>query len=92
MLIENTTPIVIPASAEKTFPNFWVSRIIMDTPSSTEGKVFIELKPYNAITKEILDKAERINIQDFWTKSAQIPEIPIAIEAILNAVSAIKNQ
>lgn len=92
MLIENTTPIVIPASEEKTFPNFWVSRIIMDTPSLDQGKVFIELKPYNAVTKEILDKTERISINDFWAKSAQIPEIPLAIEAILAAVNAIKNQ
>ena len=92
MLIENTTPIVVPASEEKTFPNFWVSRIIMDTPSPTEGRVFIELKPYNAVTKEILDQAERINIQDFWAKSEQIPEISIAMQAILAAVNAIKNQ
>jgi hypothetical protein len=92
MLIENTTPIVIPASEEKTYPNFWVSRIIMDTPSAIEGRVFIELKPYNAVTKEILDKTERISINDFWAKSEQIPGIPLAIEAILAAVNAIKNQ
>jgi hypothetical protein len=92
MLIENTSPIVVPASDEKVFPNFWVSRIIMDTPSPKEGRVLIELKPYNSETKEILDQVERISIPDFWAKSAQIPEIPTAVQAILAAVNAIKNQ
>ena len=91
IILNNTTPIIIPASEQKTFPHLWVSRIIMDTPSPTEGRVLIELKPYNAETKEIFDKTERINIQDFWAKAAQIPEIPAAIEAILAAVNAIKN-
>jgi hypothetical protein len=91
MLLENINPIVIPATEAKTFPNFWVTRIIMDTPSPTEGRVFIELKPYNAITKEILNSPERINIQDFWQKSELVPEIPAAIEAILAAVNAIKD-
>jgi hypothetical protein len=91
MLIENTNPIVIPASEEKTFPNFWVSKIIMDTPSREEGKVYIELNPYNAETKEILNQTERVFIQDFWSKSEEVPEISIAMQAILTAVNAIKN-
>jgi hypothetical protein len=91
IVINNSDPIIIPATAEKTFPNFWVSKIIMDTPSKEGGKVYIELNPYNAETKEILNQTERVFIQDFWSKSKEIPEISIAIQAILTAVNAIKN-
>jgi hypothetical protein len=92
MLIQNTQPVVVPQVEAKTYPHFWVSRIIIDTPSATDGRVHIELSAYNSDTKEILNSSRsRIDIENIWSAAAENPTIANAMNAILQAVNELKN-
>lgn len=92
MLIQNTQPVVVPPVDAKTYPHFWVSRIIIDTPSTTEGRVSIELNAYNSDTKEILKSSRnRIDVENIWSAMEQNPAIANAMNAILQAVNELKN-
>jgi hypothetical protein len=92
MIIQNIQPVVIPQVEEKSYPHFWISRIIIEAPKVESGRVHIELNPYNADTKEILHSSiERIHIEDVWSVAQENAQIKNAIDSIIQAVSAIKN-
>ena len=92
MLIQNTQPVIVPQVEAKTYPHLWVSRIIIDTPSVTDGRVHIELNAYNSNTKEILESSRsRIDIENIWSAMEQNPAIATAMNAILEAVNQLKN-
>jgi hypothetical protein len=87
MAIQNPTPIKIEATSETIYDEFWASQVIVRTPTPTsKGSAFIELKPYNATTKEVLNQIERISIPDIWDTAEQTPEVAEAITALVKAV------
>jgi hypothetical protein len=92
MLIQNTEPVVIPQAEAKTYPHLWISRVLIDAPSVDNARAYIELHPYNSTTKEILNSSsERIHIDNIWSSAQENPAIQDAINALLEAVNAIKN-
>jgi|688.fasta_scaffold82165_6 hypothetical protein len=92
MIIQNTQPVVIAQVEEKSYPHFWISRIIIEAPKVESGRVHIELSPYNSETKEILHSSvERIHIEDIWSAAEENLEIRNAISSIIDAVNVIKN-
>jgi hypothetical protein len=93
MLIENTKPIIVPATQEIVFDAFWASRIIIDMPSpESSGKALVELKPYNKSLKKTTDKKEVLIVDDIWGKAENNAEIANAIVSMINAINALKKQ
>jgi hypothetical protein len=93
MPIQNTSPIVIPASEEAIFESLWISKIIIDTPSpSSAGSAIIEILPYNADKKEVLNQPRNIYIQDIWKEIAETKELSDAMVKIIAAVEALENK
>jgi hypothetical protein len=93
MYIENTKPIIIPATQETVFESFWASKIIIDMPNpESSGKALIELKPYNKSLKKTADKKEILLINDVWEKANSNPEVAAAITSMINAINVLKKQ
>lgn len=90
MPIPNPNPITVPESAAQTFDSYWVSRISFSIPSATEGAGQIEIRPYDSVNFETLDSPEVIHIPNLWETMNNVPEVEVAIQAIINAVAAIK--
>lgn len=92
MLIQNTQPVVTPQVEAKSYPHLWISRVVIMTPNTNEGRVDIELCPYNSDTKEILSsRPKRITIDNIWSAASQNPAIQNAMNSLLEAVNEIQN-
>ena len=89
MPISNTTPVVIPPTDEKEFPHVWIRAIRIDAPTTTQGRAFFELCPYNSATGEILNQPKFVVIEDLWTKVNESVEFQQAMGAIFAAVETI---
>lgn len=93
MYIENTKPVIIPATQEIIFDCFWASKIIIDMPNpESSGKAAIELKPYSKDLKKVSDKKEILIIDDIWGKAATNQEVATAIVSMINAIDVLKKQ
>jgi hypothetical protein len=93
MYIENTKPIIIPATQETVFESFWASRIIIDMPTpESSGKAIVELKPYNKSSKKTADKKEVLIVDNIWSKAADNQEVADAITSMINAINVLKKQ
>jgi hypothetical protein len=93
MLIENTKPIITPATEEIIFDCFWASKIIIDMPNpQSSGKAVVELKPYSKSAKKVADKKETLFIDDIWGKANSNPEVASAIVSMINAINVLKQQ
>ena len=93
MLIENTKPIIIPATQEIVFNAFWASKIIIDMPSpESNGKALVELKPYNRTLKKVSNEKQTMFVDDIWGKAENNTEIANAIVSMINAINVLKKQ
>ena len=93
MYIENTKPIIIPATQETVFESFWASKIIIDMPNpESSGKALVELKPYNKSLKKTADTKEVLIVDNIWGKASENPEIAAAIASMINAINLLKKQ
>ena len=93
MYIENTKPVVVPATQELVFDCFWASKIIIDMPNpESSGKALVELKPYNKSLKKTTDKKEVLIVDNIWGKAAENPEVDAAITSMINAINVLKKQ
>lgn len=91
MLIPNQTPLVVPASEEKTFPHLWIRNLNILANSNTHGVMQFSLSPYNSQTKEIHDSISKtIRVDDLWKAVNEVPEVAAAFGAIINAVVALE--
>jgi hypothetical protein len=93
MYIENTKPVVVPATQELVFDCFWASKIIIDMPNpESSGKALVELKPYNKQLKKTRDKKEVLIVDNIWSKAADNQEVADAITSMINAINVLKKQ
>jgi hypothetical protein len=93
MYIENTKPVVVPATQELVFDCFWASKIIIDMPNpESSGKAVVELKPYNKDLKKVTDKTEMLIVDNIWSKAADNQEVADAITSMINAINVLKKQ
>jgi hypothetical protein len=94
MIIQNINPVIVPPKQEAVFDAFWASKIIISTPNPLQdGSAFIELKPYNSSTKEVLEKSRRINVPSIFQEAQNDPAIQNAVMALIIAIdSLVKKQ
>jgi hypothetical protein len=92
MLIENQTPVVIPAIEEKTFPHVWIRNISIVSNSKTHGVLQLALSPYNGETQEVHDSIlKTIRVDDLWKAINEVPELGLAFTKVLEAVAPLEN-
>lgn len=93
MYIENTKPVVVPATQELVFDCFWASKIIIDMPNpESSGKAVVELKPYSKDLKKVAETREILIVDNIWGKAAENQEIAVAITSMINAIDILKKQ
>jgi hypothetical protein len=93
MYIENTKPVVLPATQELVFDCFWASKIIIDMPNpESSGKAVVELKPYSKDLKKVAETREILIVDNIWSKAADNQEVADAITSMINAINVLKKQ
>ena len=92
MPLINQTPTTIAAIPEKTFPHAWIYNMSTHAPTTTSGRIALDILPYNAETDELgkgVDK-ETISTDELWLAIEQVPELSQAMAAILTAVGPLR--
>lgn len=91
MPIQNQNPLTIPAEAEKTLAQTWVSELRVNAESASDGALYLRLLPCDSETGEIADSehAKEIHV-DFWDLISEVPEAAAAMQAVFDAVPAIE--
>jgi outer membrane biosynthesis protein TonB len=92
MIISNETPVVIPSTVEKLFPHQWIYNLSCHCPTLTQGRIFIELLPYDADTKEFGPSSglEVLTTDKFWEAINEVPEVANAFAAVINSVEPLR--
>jgi len=92
MPITNETPVVIPSTAEKSFPHQWIYNLSCHCPSNTQGRIFIELIPYNADTSEFGPSSglEVVTTDALWEAINEVPEVAAAFTAVIDSVEPLR--
>jgi len=92
MPITNETPVVIPSTAEKSFPHQWIYNLSCHCPSNTQGRIFIELIPYNADTAEFGPSSglEVVTTDALWEAINEVPEVAAAFTAVIDSVEPLR--
>ena len=92
MPITNETPVVIPSTAEKSFPHQWIYNLSCHCPSNTQGRISIELIPYNADTAEFGPSSglEVVTTDALWEAINEVPEVAAAFTAVIDSVEPLR--
>ena len=91
MPIENQNPLVIPAEAEKTLSQTWVSSLNVNVPTASDGSLYMQLRPCDAATGEIADEEYARGLHlNFWEVVSEVPEAAAAMQSVFDAVPAIE--
>lgn len=92
MPLQNTEPLVIPATEEKTYPHLWLYNTIIHAPSVNNGSIVIETLPYNGDSQEIGSGANMVPIHTnkLWEAIEEVPEVKTAMNAIFAAIEPLR--
>ena len=92
MPITNETPVVIPSTAEKSFPHQWIYNLSCHCPSISQGTISIELIPYNADTSEFGPSSglEVVTTYSLWEAISEVPEVAAAFTAVIDSVEPLR--
>jgi len=92
MPITNETPVVIPSAAEKLFPHQWIYNLSCHCPSNTQGKISIELIPYNADNSDFgpYSGLEIVTTDALWEAINEVPEVAAAFTAVIDSVEPLR--
>ena len=93
MPLQNPNPIIIPTTAEKSFPHLWLYNINIHAPSINTGRISIETLPYNSDNLEIGagDMMIPISTDQLWEAVNEVPEVAQAMAAIFAAVEPLRD-
>lgn len=88
-------PVVIPAEPEKVLSAVWLRSIVIESPTISESRATITELPFSPTTGEIAPGS----MATTWTSpnlldtaiQAAVPEVQVALDAIVAAVEALKN-
>ena len=92
MPITNENLVVIPPTAEKSFPHQWIYNLSCHCPSNTQGRISIELIPYNADTSEFGPSSglEVVTTDALWEAINEVPEVAAAFTAVIDSVEPLR--
>ena len=84
----------ITAKKKKVLNNLWLNKIVISMPTATEGIARIQGSYFDSATGEIIksdeddSKSETIYIKDLPQCISEVPEVALAMGALLKAVPA----
>lgn len=91
MKIPNEAPVEVAPVEAKVYNDLWINAISIIVPSETEGRITVELNPYNYDTKEILkDEVISVGTSELWSAVAEVPEVAMAMGHIIAAIGPLK--
>ena len=87
-MIPNPNPVTIPPVEAKTFDSQWVYSLNVMAPAVGNGRIAIELLPFNSITGELGggDLAQKTSTDKLFDAIEAVPELKSAFDAVLAAV------
>lgn len=92
MKITNENPVVIEPVEAKTYPDLWIYGINILAPTTTSGRLQIDLLPYNSDKQDIYPgNHETITTDELWSAVVEVPEVAQAMFAIFQAVPALRS-
>ena len=82
---------VLPV-AEKVYPHQWIYNLLVHAPTTSSGRITIELLPFNGSTGEIGPSAslETVSTERLFECFTEVPEAYAAYTAVLAAVEPIR--
>lgn len=88
MAITTSTPIVVQATAEKTFTKMWIQNLNVRAPSPTERvNIYITLVPYDETTGEMsVENTKSFLIEDALTLAATDANLATTLNSIYEQV------
>lgn len=92
-----TTRAAKDAVEAKTFVDSWADRIVIVWPQpSDDGLIRVDLSPYDAATGEVMltepgKPSESIQVRGISEALAEVPEVAVAMDSILAAITAIRD-
>lgn len=84
------SPVVVNTET-KVYDGVWITGFVANFPSTTDGYIRIETKPFNTSTGEILNTEPKIISSDkIWKIIDEVPEAQMAMGHIINAIPKIE--
>ena len=82
---------VLPV-AEKVYPHQWIYNLLVHAPTTSSGRITIELLPFNGTTGEIgpFTNLETVTTEQLFQCFTEVPEAASAYVAVLAAVEPIR--
>jgi hypothetical protein len=94
MAITATKPLEVeevPTTPSKTLTDLWLTRIVLDMPSTTKGIAQITAHHFDPQTGAVSpSEAENLNVKDLAKAIQEVPEVAEALVAILQAFPALR--
>ena len=87
-MIPNPNPITVPSVESKTYDQQWVYTLNVMAPSVGNGRIAIELLPFNSTTGELGggDLVQTTSTDKLFDAIEAVPELKTAFDAVLAAV------
>jgi hypothetical protein len=86
-MITPSTPIVIPATAEKIFDGIWIKNIQINAPLPTKPiTANIMICPFNSTTGELSNNIKTMQIPDVYAMAATSSHVALAMSNIFSFV------
>lgn len=92
MPITSDTPLEIPATKKKVYDQLFIYNLVAHAPSTTTGKIRIELLPFDSTTGDLGPSENMLTLEtnELWKCIAEVPEVKAAFDAIIAAIPAVK--
>ncbi len=82
-----SSPVTVPAVDERVFGITWLRKLMVDSPSPSQGSIYVEIAPMEATTGELHPTVrQEITTQELWMAAQEVPSVANAIGAILMAL------
>lgn len=89
-MVELTTPVVVPAVPEVTYPIAWYRNIKIKSNGPTEGTVSFERVPCTVGFELHPTETTQFRVVNLWEMCAEVPEAATAMTAIIAAMPKIE--
>lgn len=98
--IVSSTPVVVPAVAEKTYPDLYITGLNLQTGETpTDQSLIVGLSAYNYTTKELAPRASiglistvTFIVPNIWVEAARVPLFAQVMGGIVTVVNLMKSE
>jgi hypothetical protein len=92
---ENTTPVIVPAIAQKEYPKFWLEQLTIVSGNTSTARLYAKFIPCRDLEngeKELKlnptdNEIKVVQIDNIWDLVSTAPEFAIAMESVFQALN-----